>query len=333
MARRDYDEEDVRSRPSRNKSRPRTKDRPQHNSSIRGFVVAVDRGRFTVVVDENEKTQRRIYAVKARDLGRKGVLVGDRVNVVGDVTGNVDTLARIVSIEPRQSLLRRTADDSDSSERAIVANAQQVLIVQALADPLPRIRFIDRCVIAALDEGIQPVVVLTKADLASDADIRKLLDPLNIPVFTVKRGDDLQELHDQLENKITVVIGHSGVGKSTLVNSLVPSAGLATGDVNDVTGRGRHTSTSASAIELADGGWIIDTPGVRSFGLAHIKKENLITFFPDLEAGTDECPRACLHVEEHCGLDKWIEESHIAHERLDSLRRLTLSITAGEETY
>ncbi|MEY4323391.1 MAG: ribosome small subunit-dependent GTPase, partial [Actinomycetota bacterium] len=270
MSRRDYDEDDVRVRASRNKSRPRTKDRPQHNSSESGLVTAVDRGRFTVVVDEGLKSERFVYAVKARELGRKGVLVGDRVNLVGDVTGTVDTLARIVSLQPRTSLLRRTADDSDTSERAIVANAEQVVIVQALADPEPRIRFIDRCVVAALDEGITPIVVLTKSDLASDEVVRKNYQDFDVQIFTVNRDSDLSDLQDALEDKISVVIGHSGVGKSTLVNALVPDAGRSTGDVNDVTGRGRHTSTSAVAIALPNGGWIVDTPGVRSFGLAHI---------------------------------------------------------------
>ena len=330
VARHDFDEDDVRSRPSRNKSRPRTKDRPQHNEVTHGFVTVVDRGRFTVVVDEGLKTERMIYAVKARDLGRKGVLVGDRVHIVGDVSGTVDTLARIVAIEPRKSLLRRSADDVDTNDRAIVANADQVIVVQALADPTPRIRFIDRCVIAALDEHILPVVVLTKRDLATGDDIRATLEAMDIPVFMVARGDDLTELRELLHDKVSVVIGHSGVGKSTLVNSLVPDAGRLTGDVNDVTGRGRHTSTSAVAIKLPAGGWIIDTPGVRSFGLAHIDKTKLIDFFPDLEPGTENCPRACSHNEEHCALDEWIKASGIPLERLESLRRLTQSLTTAE---
>ena len=330
MARHHFDEDDVRSRPARNKSRPRTKDRPQYESSHQGFVTTVDRGRFTLVVDEGLPTERVVYAVKARDLGRKGVLVGDRVNVVGDVSGTPDTLARIVAIQPRTALLRRTADDADTVERAIVANAEQVVIVQALAEPTPRIRFIDRCVIAALDEGILPIVVLTKSDIGSDDEIRATLAGLDIPIFTVKRGDDLTKLGAQLTGKVNVVIGHSGVGKSTLVNSLVPDAARLIGDVNDVTGRGRHTSTSAVAIELPQGGWIVDTPGVRSFGLAHINKEHLIDFFPDLLPGTEQCPRACSHNEDHCALDSWIGAQGVPAARLDSLRRLTVSMSSTD---
>ncbi|MEN9710162.1 MAG: ribosome small subunit-dependent GTPase [Actinomycetota bacterium] len=324
------DEDDVRSRPGRNKSRPRSKDRPSHSDRSPGFVVAVDRGRFTVVVDEGADTEREVYAIKARELGRKGVLVGDRVGLVGDISGATDTLARLVAVDPRTSLLRRSVDDADDSERAIVANAQQVLIVQALADPVPRLRFIDRCIVAALDQGIVPIVVLTKSDLASDEEIRETLNAMDIDIYTTRRDGDVSELADALEDKVSVVIGHSGVGKSTLVNKLVPNAYRLTGDVNDVTGRGRHTSTSAVALELPSGGWIIDTPGVRSFGLGHIDVEKLITFFPELEDGTERCPRACSHIEEECGLDAWIEDNNIPASRLDSLRRLTRSLQAGD---
>ena len=327
---RHLDEDDVRARPGRNKARPRSKDRPAHSDRSPGFVIAVDRGHFTVVVDEGADTEREVYAIKARELGRKGVLVGDRVGLVGDISGAIDTLARIVTVEPRSSLLRRSVDDTDNSERAIVANAEQVLIVQALADPVPRLRFIDRCIVAALDQGINPIVVLTKSDLASDEEIRQTLDAMNIDIFTTRRDGDVTALEAALTHKVSVVIGHSGVGKSTLVNKLVPDADRLTGDVNDVTGRGRHTSTSAVALELPDGGWIIDTPGVRSFGLGHIDPEKLITFFPELEEGTERCPRACSHIEDECGLDAWIDDNNISAARLDSLRRLSRSLQSDD---
>ena len=330
MAKHHYDEDDFKARPTRSGSRPRSKDRPEYKNTTSGFVVAVDRGRFTVMVNEGESDEALVYAIKARDIGRKGVLVGDKVQMQGDTSGNPDSLARIVVVDERTSLLRRSADDTDDSERAIVANADQVLIVQALADPTPRIRFIDRCVVAAMAENITPIVVLTKADLADDKEIREQLAGLEIQIFTVQKDKDLKELKDTLHNKITVVIGHSGVGKSTLVNGLAPNAMRPTGDVNDVTGRGRHTSTQAVAIHLHDGGWIIDTPGVRSFGLAHINAEDLIQFFPDLEEGIDECPRACSHNEEACALDAYIKKENLNPSRLDSLRRLITSLSAAE---
>ena len=138
-----------------------------------------------------------------------------------------------------------------------------------------------------------------------------------------QRGDDLSELRERLRGRTTVFVGHSGVGKSTLVNTLVPGADRAIGRVNAVTGRGRHTSSSAIALRLPDhDGWVVDTPGVRSFGLAHVDPARVIHAFPDLEAGTAECPRGCSHDEPECALDEWVASGHADPARLQSLRRL-----------
>jgi ribosome biogenesis GTPase len=116
-----------------------------------------------------------------------------------------------------------------------------------------------------------------------------------------------------------------------MVNTLVPGAGRATAGVNVVTGRGRHTSSSAVALELPDGGWVIDTPGVRSFGLAHIDLRRVIDAFPDLEPGTAGCPRSCSHDEPDCALDEWVTAGNADPARLASLRRLLRSRDAEED--
>ena len=439
---RDFDEEDVRVRANPRGSRPRSRLRPEHVDAAEGMVVAVDRGRYTCLIDLDTVHEtdadtesgadgsgggradrsaqkgrgrstakpskpskaaehragrgpntREVVAMKARELGRKGVVVGDRVLLVGDLRGGPDALARVVRVHSREHVLRRTADDTDPVERVIVANADQLVIVTALADPEPRPRMIDRCLVAAYDAGLSPLLCLTKADLADPAPLLSAYEALGVPSIVTRRGGSLEQLHEALAGRISVLVGHSGVGKSTLVNALVPDADRAIGHVNDVTGRGRHTSTSAVALRLpqytADQvstepaapkpsrrarkaaasarqanpwtqpilfddeeldtlrerdaeprvlpeGWVIDTPGVRSFGLAHVSPNRVLEAFPDLAQVIAECPRGCTHAADapDCALDEWLAELPpdspelaVALARVDSVRRLLTALT------
>ncbi|SCF11996.1 ribosome small subunit-dependent GTPase A [Micromonospora mirobrigensis] len=340
--RREYDEDDVRVRPGRS-SRPRTRTRPSHSDAVDGFVIAVDRGRYTCVLPDAGPDDPPVTAMRARELGRKSVVVGDRVALVGDTSGAAGALARIVRIAERRSVLRRTADDDESTaegrlERVVVANADQLVIVSALADPPPRTGFIDRCLVAAYDAGIEPLLCLTKADLAGPEAVLDYYTELELPYVLVRPDSDLAALRALLAGRISVMVGHSGVGKSTLVNRLVPEAFRAVGTVSAI-GRGRHTSTSAVALPLpvepgAAPGWIVDTPGVRSFGLAHVSADSLLHGFPDLVEGTVDCPANCPHTpdEADCGLDAWVAAGKADARRLASYRRLLASRSGEGDT-
>jgi ribosome biogenesis GTPase len=324
----DHDQEHY-ERPRR-RTRPRTKDRPTYADAVDGVVVTVDRGRLTLLIDG-----RTVMAMKSRPLGRKGVVTGDRVRVVGDVSGVDGSLARIVEVVPRTTTLRRTADDDDPVERVIVSNADQLVVVTALADPEPRPRLIDRALVAAFDAGMAPLLCLTKADLADPEVLLSTYRSLGVPWVVTERGGDLDVVRERLRGRTSVLVGHSGVGKSTLVNALIPAANREVGIVNAVTGRGRHTSTSAYMLELPGGdGWIIDTPGIRSFGLAHVQPEDLIGAFPDLEEMTEDCPRGCSHGtgEPECGLDVAVADGEADPDRVESFRRL-LAAREGAAEY
>jgi ribosome biogenesis GTPase len=328
----DFDESDVRVRPNPKANRPRTKRRPAHADAEIARVLGVDRGRYTVLVDEDGPHEHQVSATRARELRKQPIVTGDRARIVGDVSGDEGTLARIVGIEERTSLLRRSADDTDQVERVIVANADQMLVVVAAADPEPRPRLVDRYLIAALDAGIRPLLVVTKTDLADPAEFLGHFEGLDdLEVFTSGHGHmPVAEIGARLAGHSTVFVGHSGVGKSTLVNALVPHAARATGHVNEVTGRGRHTSSSTVSLRYegpSGRGWVIDTPGVRSFGLGHVDPANILKAFTDLATVAQECPRGCTHLPDapDCAIVEAVAEGRLGERgaaRLDSLQRL-----------
>jgi ribosome biogenesis GTPase len=334
----EFDESSVRMRPNRKGNKPRTKTRPGHEDALTGRILAVDRGRYTVMLDENLPTERKVTAARASELRKKAVVTGDRVDMVGDTTGDTGSLARIVRIVPRTTLLRRSADDTDAVERVIVANADQMMIVVAAANPEPRIRLVDRYLVAAYDAGVTPILCITKTDLADPAEFLANFAGLDLRVITSREDSmPVEEITEALIGHDTVFVGHSGVGKSTLVNALVPAAHRAVGVVNTVTGRGRHTSSSTVSLRLeadAGRGWVIDTPGVRSFGLGHINTENILKAFTDLARIAENCPRGCTHRADSpdCLIIETVESGELGETgkaRLDSLQRLLETFAAA----
>ncbi|GGH59361.1 ribosome small subunit-dependent GTPase A [Rothia aerolata] len=344
MARRDWDESDVRIRPNKKGSRPRTKDRPSYENALVGRIITVDRGRYRAVLDEGQATERVVTAVRAKELRRQPVVVGDLVGLVGDTSGTEGSLARLIRIEERSTLLRRSADDTDPYERVVVANASQLIIVVAAANPEPRTGFIDRSLVAAFDAGIEPVLCITKTDVKHPQELLDYYAATGLRIVLSKSVDGtapseensaglspdlVEKISELLDGEVSVLIGHSGVGKSTLVNALT-GAQRDTGHVNAVTGRGRHTSSSALALHPKDSSahtWIIDTPGIRSFGLAHISEENTVAAFTELAPGSADCPKGCLHAETSadCGIAAWVAEGRAGaagEARLASLRKL-----------
>ena len=327
----EFDEDDVRSRPARS-TRPRTKDRPDYSKAATAFVVAVDRGRVTCLLGSktesdsaaNSDSAGIITAMKSREIGKTSVVVGDTVGLVGDISGEDGTLARIVTVAERKNALTRTVDDDAEIERMIVANVDQMAIVIASENPEPRHGFVDRALVVAYDQAITPIIIMTKCDLSDGNEFLEAYKDLNIKIIKTQikkqKGSELDEIRELLDGKCTVLLGHSGVGKSTLVNALVESADRATGSVNDATGRGRHTSSSAIALAL-NPGWIIDTPGVRSFGVAHVDSKRVISAFSEFNEAIEHCPKNCSHSEESCALNSWNLDD-VSKSRLESLRRL-----------
>lgn len=229
------------------------------------------------------------------------IVVGDLVRLRPSGTTHETGLAEatIEQILPRHTILTRADSFKQRDNHPIVANAQQMLIVASLWAPFARWGLIDRMLIAAQAGSLTPVVCLNKIDLAdSDEQARHQWDiaqqalghyrtmGITCLLTSVQQEAGLDELRQTLAGRVTVLAGHSGVGKSSLANAVEPGLNLRTGDVSSIHLKGRHTTTSARRYELAGGGAIIDTPGVKLFGLWGVTSENLETFFPDITDNT-----------------------------------------------
>lgn len=320
---RELDEDDVRVRPNPKGSRPRTKIRPSFENAKRGMVLEVHLARYRVLTEDGVE----ILATLAKELRQEGCVTCDQVLLDGDVSGQTGSLARIVQIEPRKSELTRVAEDG--SEQRIVANADQLVIVMAAANPEPRPRLVDRFLVASYRQKLAPILVITKCDIADPSDFIEKFSGTNLEIIQTSKGSaNLEQLKKLIAGKKSVFVGHSGVGKSTLIN-LLASSGRATGAVNEATGKGKHTSSSAVALRV-DGGWIIDTPGVRTFGISGTTTAELLASFSDLSEVAKGCPRDCSHLagSPDCELDAAVENSTLKAERLSSFRRLIDSISS-----
>jgi len=321
----DLDEDDVRIRPNPKGSRPRTKRRPSFDNAPLGMILEVHLRRYRVLTDAGNE----ILATLAKDLRSEGCVTGDRVALDGDTSGEKGSLARIVRIEQRSSVLTRAAEDGEELEQTIVANADQMVIVMAAANPEPRPRLVDRYLVAAINSGLRPILVITKSDLADPNHLANQFSDVDLTIVPTRSDKpNLNTLRAELAGHVSVFVGHSGVGKSTLINMLT-GEDRSTGGVNELTGKGKHTSSSAVALRF-DGGWIIDTPGIRSFGLSSIDAAQILRGFPDLQAVAAQCPRDCSHLANSpdCELDDAAEENRISAARLDSFRRLVSSVSS-----
>jgi ribosome biogenesis GTPase / thiamine phosphate phosphatase len=289
-----------------------------------GRVVAVDRGQVQVLYEGAILPARFSGAMR----GTK-VAVGDRVRV--HPPRHESDEARIVELLPRLTELTRTPDDRLDEERVVVANADAIAVVLAAENLAMGVRFLDRVLVAASVGGLDPIVVINKIDLLGDrgpvADVadRYAAIGCEVRLTSALTGEGVPELEELLAGGWTAFAGHSGVGKSRLFNAIIPEAGHEIGEV----GRygGRHTTVAARAMQVpAYEAWLVDTPGVRSFGLGTLEPRDLPAHFPEL-AGLACYLDDCLHESEPgCALP----EAEIHPERLAAYRRLLAALRDGE---
>ena len=331
---RSLDEDDVPIRPG-GANRRRSRLRPEDADAREALITTVDRGRSTCRLLDSGAS---VVAVRGADVRRTPVVVGDRVRLVGDRSGRDGTLARIISVAERVSVLRRTPDDTDPAERPIVANADQLIVVVALTSPPARPRMIDRCLVAAYDGGLDAGAVPHQARSRRQARTRRRRrrrpHHAHRRVRAARRpgghgggrrqprpdhggalGQDQRPVRPQRGRKIDA---GQPAGPGRLPGRPARSATSAAAATS---------SSSVIALELPGGGWVVDTPGVRSFGLGLVSPARVLSAFEDLAAVTEECPRGCTHLADSpdCMLDTYAATGAPHAARVDSLRRLLLS--------
>jgi len=298
-------------------------------------IVYKSTGSWYVVKANGKIVQARIKGVFKIDgiTSTNPVAVGDEVEI--EMETDHDT-AVITNIYQRKNYIARTTPHRSWQRHIVASNVDQSLLFATLKEPRTSQGFIDRFLVASEAYHVPPIIVLNKADLYKKKELqqfeswKKMYEAIGYTVLltSMKENNVLKELENILKDKITLISGHSGVGKSTFINAIIPELELRTKDVSGWSGKGMHTTTFAEMFDLPFSGSIIDTPGLREFGLTDISKRELSHYFPEMRERLNDCQfNNCVHINEPgCAIKKAVEEGKIAAERYISYCNILASI-------
>lgn len=253
------------------------------------------------------------------------VAVGDRV----DITVNPDGNAFITAIEPRDNYIIRKAINLSKESHIIAANIDQAFLVITLAHPVTSTTFIDRFLATAEAYRVKTILLINKTDLLTEEEDKEYLEAvtylyrsIGYEVMHVSglTGEGIDKLRERISDKISLFSGNSGVGKSTIINDLLPGLGLRTAAISDIHDTGMHTTTFSGMFPVPGGGWIIDTPGIKGFGTIDFERGEIAHFFPDIFEISHDCRyNNCTHTHEPgCAVLKALNEHRIAQSRYNS---------------
>lgn len=262
------------------------------------------------------------------------IAVGDEVEV--EMENELEKGVTITTIQPRKNYITRTSPANKYQHHIIASNLDQSLLFATLKDPKTSQGFIDRFLISSESFHIPTVIIFNKADLYKKkeadkfAELQSIYENIGYTVkkISVQTNEGVEEVRDLLKDKVTLLSGHSGVGKSSFLNKIFPEMKLKTQDVSGWSGKGLHTTTFAEMFDVPFGGKIIDTPGIRELGLVDIPKQELAHYFPEMRALMNNCQfNNCMHTEEpNCAIKKAVNDNVISAERYISYRNILDSI-------
>lgn len=274
---------------------------------------------------------------------QNSIAVGDEVGFTVRESGDESSAGRVAEVLPRRTVLSRPDSFNPRLERVIAANVDLVVHVASVLSPPFRPALIERYLIAIERGGAEPLICINKVDLLSDDERDRVVTQLaphqeagvRVVFCSCESGEGIAELRVVLDDRTSVLVGHSGVGKSTLINALAPDLKLVTGEVHAETGQGRHTTTCSSLFHLGDGRIrLIDTPGVRELGLWRIEPAALGSYFPDFAEPAEACKfNDCTHTHEpSCGVQAAVEAGEISEARYRTYCRIFASLVEDDES-
>jgi ribosome biogenesis GTPase len=268
--------------------------------------------------------------LRLKDAGISPVAVGDFVEYI-----KKDNIATIENVIERKSYISRPAVERESFRQVLISNVDRLVIVTSLAQPRFNHGIVERFLVIAFKEEIQPVVVLNKIDLGDPSEFDHYLSAWkDISCLTfhtsAKTGEGIDWLKEEISSGTSVIVGHSGVGKSSILNRISPDLNIKTAKISSYSRRGVHTTSKVSLYKISDEGWIADTPGLKILGFGEINKDNLQCFFPDFQIHLDKCRfNDCSHIDEpSCGVKDAVisQDNSIAKFRYESYKRIYKSL-------
>ena len=299
------------------------------SNTKKGLIVKAQSGFFWVETGEGLVVCQLRGKLKQGRASGDIAAIGDHVHitVLDDGSGVIEKVD-----ERKQALVRMAPRPNGVYQQILLANADQAVFVFACANPNPKLRMLDRFLVTAEKQMIPPIVVANKIDLVeSPKDIFGMYEDIGYRVIYTSTKNDvgLSELREALQNKISAFAGPSGVGKSSLLNTLQPGLGLAVNEISDAVNKGRHTTVTRQIFPLDGGGYVADTPGWKSLALWDTEPEEMDAYFPELRELVAHCQFSdCTHIHEPgCAVRKALDEGKIHAERYDSFIRLR----AGQE--